>query len=296
MRRTESPIFLRVATATALLAVLTIALAWADHGSAADSLAPRSSATDGSATSLLPRNPAVRNAADWNLIFHDEFNGDFLDTKKWSRLRGNKHKYGSPFNRSIESAAYSIRNVTQNKGAAVLTLKRRPAKDYPRYPYSSGLIQSGPSFAFKYGYLETRVKVPRCSGCWPAFWLLESPPDSNWPPEIDVFEYFDTARDKRPYFNFHYAVDGKRRQLGIKPYGDAGSDYVNGWHTFGMLWTPETIQVFMDGQPGPTYNDPTHIPSRAKYLIFNLALQRGKRPRSGSKMQIDWVRVWQPKG
>lgn len=286
MRRTDSPILSRLIVATTLCAMLALPLVFAGGGAAAG---------DMRASALLPDNPAVRNAADWNLSFHDEFNGYFIDGKKWSRQRGNKHKYGSPFNRSIESAAYANRNVTQNDGSAVLTLKRRPAKGYPRFPYSSGLIQSGSRFAFRYGYVEARVKIPSCSGCWPAFWLLADPPDSEWPPEIDIFEFFNTARDKRPYFNFHYADQGRHRQIGIKKYGEPTVDYTRGWHTFGMLWMPETIQVFVDGQPGPTYNEASRIPAKASYLIFNLALQKGKRPRSGSKMLIDWVRVWQPK-
>lgn len=284
MMRSESPSIARAVLVAALSVVLAIPLLLADRGVAAES----------GQSSLLPRNPAVKDAADWKLIFHDEFNGAFLDGRKWSRLRGNHHKYGSPFNRRIESAAYNARNATQRNGSAVLTVKRRPAENYPRFPYSSGMIQSGPRFSFRYGYMEARVKVPRCSGCWPAFWMMENPPDSKWPPEIDVFEYFDTARDGRPHFNFHYVDKGKHRQIGIKKYGEAGVDYVGGWHTYAVLWTPETIQVYVDDVAGPTYNDASRIPDRAYYVIFNLAVQRGKRPRSGSKMLVDWVRVWQP--
>lgn len=286
MMHSKSPTFARAVLVAALSVVLAIPLFVVDSGVAADS----------GQSSLLPRNPAVKDAADWKLIFHDEFNGAFLNGNKWSRLRGNHHKYGSPFNRRIESAAYNARNATQRNGNAVLTVKRRPAKNYPRFPYSSGMIQSGPRFSFRYGYMEARVKVPSCSGCWPAFWMMENPPDSNWPPEIDVFEFFDTARDQRPYFNLHYAEQGKHRQIGIKKYGNPGQSYVDNWNVYGLLWTPDTIQIFINGESGPTYNDPTRIPDQAKYLIFNLAVQRGKRPRSGSKMLIDWVRVWQPAG
>ncbi|MGB1583989.1 MAG: hypothetical protein ACPHCI_09415, partial [Solirubrobacterales bacterium] len=159
MIKSETPILARAIAAAVLGAVLVIALVAADRSKAANQVATGKV----NASSLLPRNPAVSQAADWRLIFHDEFNGSFLNTRKWSRLRGDRHKYGSPYNRSLESAAYSIRNVTQNRGSAVLTLKRRPAKGYRRFPYSSGMIQSGPKFAFRYGYVEARVKVPRCS-------------------------------------------------------------------------------------------------------------------------------------
>ncbi|MGB0872336.1 MAG: glycoside hydrolase family 16 protein [Solirubrobacterales bacterium] len=290
MIKSETPILARAIAAAVLGAVLVIALVAADRSKAANQVATGKV----NASSLLPRNPAVSQAADWRLIFHDEFNGSFLNTRKWSRLRGDRHKYGSPYNRSLESAAYSIRNVTQNRGSAVLTLKRRPAKGYRRFPYSSGMIQSGPKFAFRYGYVEARVKVPRCSGCWPAFWLMKNPPDSSWPPEIDVFEFFNTAKEKRPHFNFHWKQGNTRRQTGIKPFGEPRRSYVGSWHTYGMLWTPETIQVFVDNLPGPTYNVAARIPNKASYLILNLALQRGSRPRSGRKMLVDFVRVWQP--
>lgn len=243
--------------------------------------------------SVEPKNPAVSHAAHWSLIFRDEFNGSRINRRKWSTLRGAAPGYGAPFNRAIEAAAYSRRNVAQRKGVAVLTLRRGSARGHRRYPYSSGLLHNGRNFSFAYGYVEARVKVPRCSGCWPAFWMLEGPPDSAWPPEIDIFEYFNTARKKRPYFNFHWKQFGRHRQHGIKIYGEPGKSYVGGWHTYGLLWTPHSIQTFIDGESGPTYDNRSRIPSKPNYLIFNLALQRGHKPRSGRKMLIDSVRVWQ---
>jgi beta-glucanase (GH16 family) len=235
---------------------------------------------------------AQLHAADtWTQIWGDEFDGNDVDHSKWSTLRGNSPGYGSPFNRSIESAAYSNSNVAVNNGVASLMLRHKPAAAYGWIPYSSGMLQSGRHFNFKYGYAEARVRVPRCDGCWPAFWMLNAPVESQWPPEIDIFEYFNTNREKRPSFNFHYRSSGKK-QAGPTKYGSNRS-FISGWHTYGLLWTPTKLQVYLDGQPGPSFDDASKIPQVGNYLIFNLALQRGHNPRSGRKMLIDWVRVWQ---
>jgi beta-glucanase (GH16 family) len=152
------------------------------------------------------------------------------------------------------------------------------------------MIQSGRSFAFKHGYVEARVRVPKCAGCWPAFWMLDAPVDRYWPPEIDIFEFFNTAASSRPAFNFHYRSDAGHAQIGPQSYGEG--DEVGGWHTYGLRWSATSLQVFLDGVPGPIYSEADRLPTRPNYLIFNLGMYKGQRPRSGSKMQIDWVRVW----
>jgi beta-glucanase (GH16 family) len=224
------------------------------------------------------------------MIFHDEFDGSRVNRERWSTLRGHSPGYGSPYNPEIEAAAYSSHNVAQRNGNAILTLRRRSARGYKRYPYSSGLIHSGRSFAFRHGYVEARVRVPKCSGCWPAFWMLDAPVDRFWPPEIDIFEFFNTATSSQPFFNFHYRTDGDHAQSGPATYGDG--DEVGTWHTYGLRWTETSLQVFLDGVPGPRFDQAERLPTRPNYLIFNLGLYKGKSPRSGSKMLIDWVRVW----
>jgi beta-glucanase (GH16 family) len=225
------------------------------------------------------------------LVFGDEFSGPRINRHRWSTLRGESPGYGSPYNPRIEAAAYTSHNASVNAGKAVLTLRRRPAAGYRRYPYSSGLIHSGRSFAFRHGYVEARVRVPRCAGCWPAFWMLDAPVDQFWPPEIDIFEFFNTAADDRPFFNYHFRGGGGHAQSGPAAYGSGGQ--VGEWHTYGLRWTVTSLQVFLDGVPGPRFDQRDLLPTRRNYLIFNLGLFKGKRPRSGSKMAIDWVRVWQ---
>ncbi|MGB0890213.1 MAG: Ig-like domain-containing protein, partial [Solirubrobacterales bacterium] len=214
------------------------------------------------------------------LIFRDEFSDAAINRRKWTTLRGTlKHPYASAYNVAKESATYSRDNVTVKKGKAVLTLKRKPAGEDPKHPYSSGMLHSGNHFSFKHGYVEARVKVPACSGCWPAFWMLNAPVDEEWPPEIDIFEYFNTLKDKRPKFNVHWKAGKRNKQWGSKKYGLKRRNYTKGWHTYGLAWNKRRAQVFIDGRPGPIYKTGRNLPKKANYLIFNLALQKGFKPR-----------------
>jgi beta-glucanase (GH16 family) len=236
-------------------------------------------------------NPApVGVAGSWTLKFKDEFNGSSLDTSIWDTQRGkdNAH-YGDPYNPDIEDAYYKDSNTSVSKGSLVLTLKDESSNGYPA---TSGLIDSGNSYSYKYGYIESRIKVPRCDGCWPAFWMLDAPVDDHWPPEIDIFEFFNTNGDDQPHFNYHWN-DGGLRQSGPSTYGDSGTDYTADWHTYGFLWTASKLQVYIDGKPGPSYTDASKITQTANYIIFNLGHYRGSSVQNGAQMLVDYVRVWQ---
>lgn len=232
-------------------------------------------------------------AGNWNMIFSDEFSGSAIDTSKWSTLRGGLvWPYGDPYNPPIEDAFYKRANSTVRDGNAVLTLKKESQNGYP---YTSGVIHTGNNFSYKYGYVEARVKAPKCSGCWPAFWMLDTPVDDHWPPEIDIFEFFDSINDPHPHFNYHWADNG-HKQWGIKRYGSLTTDYTADFHTYGLYWDANRIQVYIDGVPGPAYTDPRFITQASNYVIFNFALQKGKTPPTGQELLVDYVRVWQQAG
>ncbi|MFY9470025.1 MAG: family 16 glycosylhydrolase [Solirubrobacterales bacterium] len=225
----------------------------------------------------------------WTQIWGDEFNGSALDESKWSALRGDaRWEYGSPFNPSIEDAFYTKNNVTVNGGNLVMTLKKEAAGGYP---YSSGMVQSGQDFGFRYGFIEARTYAPKCAGCWPAFWMLDLPLDDHWPPEIDIFEYFDSLNDPMAYFNYHYEQNG-HKQTGVAPYGDWGGD-LSGWHTFGLDWSAGKLQTYIDGRAGPSYASSTLITKVSNYILFNFALEKGDAPPTGRQFLVDYVRVWQ---
>ncbi|QHN42379.1 family 16 glycosylhydrolase [Candidatus Mycosynbacter amalyticus] len=224
----------------------------------------------------------------WSLIMRDEFDGSSL-ASQWATQRGPSYSYGDPYNASIEDAYYVANNPKVQNGSLVLTLNQGATNGYP---YSSGMVQNGRSWSYKYGYIEARIKVPGNTGVWPAFWTLPAPVDSTWPPEIDIFE-FGLSSQTRPSFNYHYGTSSNHQQSGLTVYGNSGTDYTQDFHTYGMLWTANKIQVYLDGQPGPSYTNAANITSISQYIIFNLALKKGYTVPSGTAMYVDYVRVWQ---
>jgi beta-glucanase (GH16 family) len=233
----------------------------------------------------------------WALKFRDEFSGSTLDATKWNTQRDDWIKGGNPYN-DREGAFYSPNNSTVGGGSLIQTIKQETAGDMVYTPhlfnYTTGMVNTDRRFSFQYGYIEARVKVPSCSGCWPVFWTL---PESNtWPPEIDMFEYIDTSKgSRRPFVASHWQdANGPQSELYYytQPCGTT-TDYLNSWHTYGFLWNGDKIQPYLDGVPGPILTGAA-VPHVPMYLIMALSTVDTFAPANGSQMLTDYVRVWQP--
>ncbi|MDR0531723.1 MAG: glycoside hydrolase family 16 protein [Oscillospiraceae bacterium] len=108
-------------------------------------------------------------------------------------------------------------------------------------------------FEQAFGYFECRVMIPKGEGLWAAFWL-QSPTQGNIGnqgrdgSEIDVFEsvfandptLVGSALNWDGYHSF-YQSHGTRYDTGVNLY--------EGWHTYGVLWTPVRYVFFVDGKP-----------------------------------------------
>jgi beta-glucanase (GH16 family) len=227
----------------------------------------------------------------WSLVFSDEFDGNSLDRTKWEPNRYGKDGGGdAPFNPSADDAWFSRENVRVRDGKLVLTLKREPRTlEGKTFAYSSGVVQTEQHFLVKPGsYIEARLKVPKCDGCWPAFWTAAP---NVWPPELDILEFFGTDTQARPAFNYH---PPKGRPVGPIEYGNGSVDYTTSYHVYGMLWDGYKAVPRLDGERYPgTRGEMTQL---AQALILNLSVQTGHTPPPGSEMRVDWVRVWRPGG
>jgi beta-glucanase (GH16 family) len=228
----------------------------------------------------------------WTLDFSDEFDGNLLDKSKWEPNRYGKDEGGdAPFDLAADDAWFRKENVSVRDGELVLTLKREPKTLYGKtLSYSSGMVQTEQHYVVKPGaYIEARIKVPNCQGCWPAFWTVA--PRGVWPPELDIFEYFGSDTQRRPAFNYHPTTG---RPVGPVQYGKRSVDYTKDYHVYGLLWDGYKAVLRLDGERYPgTRGDMTQLPQA---LILSLSVQAGSAPRTGSKMRVDWVRVWRPGG
>jgi hypothetical protein len=144
------------------------------------------------------------------------------------------------------------------------------------------MIQS--NFTQAYGYFEMRAELPKGQGLWPAFWLLG---EQNR--EIDVLEALGS--DTKVSNNaIHSATVPQLGNASFNPYGD-------GFHTYGTMWTPQTITFYVDGTPVWQTATPAEMSTPMK-MIVNLAVG-GNWPGSPNastpfpaEMKIDYVRVY----
>lgn len=251
-----------------------------------------------SATETIP--PADTMPSYTKLIWHDEFNYTGLpDTTKWTYDTG-----GSGFgNHELQ---YYTRDKKSNAWVSDGNLTITALKeDWKGKVYTSAKLRTKGKAAWKYGKIEIRAKIPKGRGTWPAIWMLSDHTPFKWPDdgEIDIMEHvgFDPG-------NIHGTVHTKSYNhiLGTQK-GDTimVPDCMDQFHIYGIIWTPEKIDFFVDNHHYFTFHNEhktkAEWPFDDKfYLILNIAIggdwggQKGVDNRIfPAKMEIDYVRVYQ---
>ena len=224
----------------------------------------------------------------WEQVFAEEFEGTALDRRVWQPDRGGDQP-ARPFNATTEGAWFDPSNVEVSGG-----LLRLVTDDEPRtvagteYGFSTGMVQTVDAVLRPPVYVEARIRVPACDGCWPAFWLH---PADRWPPEIDVVEFMESGTEPRPSFNY---IDPEEDRSGPHLYGEPDRDYRGEFHTYGVLWDGERAVPWLDGVPYEEFAATEDMTSLPMTVILNLSLRDGYDLRPGERMDVDWVRAWVP--
>jgi alpha-L-fucosidase len=170
----------------------------------------------------------------WQLAWSDEFDGKAVDQAKWELLGDMKRRDG-----------YWVKEDAYTDGEGHLILRTK--KDGERY--TCGSVRTRGKFEHRYGYWVCRCKFPKQQGHWPAFWLHadsvgkigDGGRDGT---EIDIME--KPWLDDRTTQNLHWDGYGKEHQHAGKQFTVAGLS--EGFHTFGLLWTPEEYVFYVDGK------------------------------------------------
>jgi len=218
------------------------------------------------------------------LRFWEPFDGTRVNTRTWST----EMQWG-PLTTGLLQV-YTPQAIDVDGGRLTITATRRTPDATSSRRYQSGVVSAhGPGqFDFTYGYVETRVKIPKGAGLWPAVWLL--PKDGDIPAEIDVIE----ARGHEP-----------RRNHMTLHYGDAqvkrvydGPDMSAGYHTFGVDWARDHVAWYWDGVERYRVTDPAKIPDDPMYPLANLQLGGwGGTPTSATRFParfyVDYIKVYQ---
>ncbi len=256
-------------------------------------------------------DPTIKSpdSATRTLIWSDEFGGfGPVDSTKWFH-QTKLPSSGSWYNGEIQHYTNRTDNAVVANGKLIITARKERFTDQGQTkPYTSARLNS--KFAFTYGYVEIRAKLPFGIGTWPALWLLGKNINENgaywqtqgfgntsWPAcgEIDIMEHWGSNQ------NFVQSAMHTPSSHGatINHGGQIVSDVSGSFHIYSMEWNSEQIVFSVDGQPHYIYNpsvknETTWPFDQEQYFVFNVAIlpsiQNGF---TSSAMEVDYIRVYQ---
>jgi beta-glucanase (GH16 family) len=221
---------------------------------------------------------------DYRLVWQDNFNGTELDKTKWG-FRG-LGKRGDSF-----KSKDAVR--LDGKGHLVIEVNVRNDSVF------SGMIATENKFEPLYGFFECRASLATCPGIFPAFWLQSrsnrdyGTPERNGV-ELDIFEYFPHAKKDSVAHTLHWGGYGPSHQVAGPVWG-ALQKSKDGFHTFGLEWTPDGYTTFVDGIK--TYTGNVLVSKVAEFMILSIAVNKSAAgPLDHSclpdRFIVDYVRVY----
>lgn len=222
----------------------------------------------------------------YSYVWGDEFDGNALDLTKFS--------YGHAFGSGYKNGTYTEYKVSQNTKYSKISdgvFTMRAEMDESGNVKNSATICTKDGMWYKYGYAELRAKIPLKDGAWPAWWAtdhcgtLDTFPfdfaDREYLVEIDMFEAFGAENGQiksniHKWYTNSYAekiIEKGMANSFLSPTDSSGNKVThtetisnrnisnsytisnkNEYHTFGFLWTPEKLQMSVDGEIYATYD------------------------------------------
>lgn len=245
-------------------------------------------------TSLTACAEPINPTEGMRLVFAEEFNG-----KLNKELFTSGMPWDAPSNPDNGNLNMYQESAVDVSGGNLKLWAKKPKfpvfyKNGQHFSYSSGMVQTSTSYAFRYGYVEMRAKMPAGKGLWGALWLLPANPVGKWPPEIDILEHHGDKPTKG-FFSLHFQDQNGETQHDIHELDVP--DMMSQYHTYGTLWEPERIVWFMDGKAIAESHE--GIPNESMYLLLNLAVggNWSGNPDASTpfptSMDIDYIHVWQ---
>ncbi len=208
---------------------------------------------DGHVSSYLPAD------REWTLVWHDEFDGDKLDTDKWffrTHLGGARHQAYIEDAISFDGNSNIIFHLVEKDGQ-YYSSTIQTGENYTDRP--NGESKNAPQkFMHKYGYYEVRCKLQKETPWWSAFWLqapnvalLPDPAEAGV--EVDILESFYPGT-YIPHFNHWggYGAGHKWENSAGFPGWAKDEDRIpislDEYHTFAVDWDETGYTFYVDGK------------------------------------------------
>ena len=254
-----------------------------------------------------------------NLVWEDQFDTPgVVDPSKWHHqtqviipgvgwANGEEQHYTNRVDNSFVDASGFLNIVAKQEIYTDQGLTKN---------YTSARLNS--KFAFTYGRVDVRAKIPVGAGTWPAIWTLGKNINENgaywdsqygttsWPAcgEIDMMEHgiFPTEDINYIKSSLHTPCCYAGNPNGG---GTIASDLENEFHVYSLNWSPDEITFLLDGVSFYTYNPAVKDNStwpfiEDQFLLLNLAMGGiAGNISSGfdqATMLIDYVKVYQEGG
>lgn len=246
------------------------------------------------------------------LVWSDEFDGEgSIDTSKWHHQTLLPNGTGW-YNGEIQHYTNRTENTNVSNGYLNIIGKKETYTDQGvTKEYTSARLNS--KFAFQYGKVEVRAKLPAGVGTWPAIWTLGKNINEDggwwdmqgygttpWPAcgEIDIMEHWGTNQ------NFVQSALHTPSSFGgtINHGGQMIPTASTAFHTYTLKWYPEKMVFSVDDITHYTYQpeeiNPETWPFDAEqYMLLNFAFLPSILPGfTQDTMVIDYVRVYQNEG
>lgn len=228
------------------------------------------------------RLPDVGIGKVWKLVWADEFNGPGLDPNRWD-IPEYKRRDAYWTKRAI---------LLDGKGHLIIRAFQEGTNFY------NGCIRTRSKFEQAFGYFVAKIRFQRQTGHWTAFWLYNDSvqrigDEGRDGTEIDIVEkpwiddFLQHTLHWDGYGKEHKSVGKRVRVAGI----------MEGFHTFGLLWTPDGYVFFVDGKitwetkAGGVCQVPLYI-KLSDEIEFNSWAGDIKEHNFSDELVVDYVRVY----
>ena len=208
----------------------------------------------------FPASPIEKEG--YRLIFHDEFDGTNLDTKKWIP----EYLPSWPKDRSICVPDYEMKD-----GVIRLLIDKDSKNEFDPGMYISGFMSASRAGMHRYdpkrkvqhevkteatqlsqyGYYEMRAKMQPGGGVHCAWWLIGFEDNPEQTCEIDIFEILGT--DVNTIWSTVHSWKDSTIQYHTEHPWFANKKLGEEFHVYGFDWTPEGVTTYVDGIPVMTH-------------------------------------------
>ena len=249
------------------------------------------------------------DSIEYTLVWNDEFDGNgAIDSAKWFHQtqlpNGN-----SWFNNELQHYTDRLDNSYVSNGTLKIIAKKETYTDQGQTKeYTSARLNS--KYAFIYGRVEVRAKLPEGVGTWPAIWTLGQNINevgaywqtqgygiTSWPycGEVDIMEHWGTNQNYVQSALHTPSSYGGTTNLGGQYISNASTEF----NIYCLEWTPEQMIFSVNDYVHYTYNpsvqnSETWPFDSAQYLLLNIAIEPNVTSSFiESEMEIDYVRVYE---